>query len=211
MIYAYARCSTNETRQSTARQIEAFRRWEKENRILIDVLIEEYATGKNFDRQKYQDMKNKIQKDDVLIVKELDRFGRSMDLIKSEWSYFMDKGVKIIVLDMPIISSDLKGNKNLDMRFISNLVFEVLCYCSEKEREKLSQRTKEALAVKKKQGIKLGRPNTYDEDTIKKVLYEYQLGTKLSDIKEKYGVSPDRVRVWRNEYGVERRNKKRDY
>ena len=54
MIYAYARCSTNETKQSTERQIEAFRRWEKDNHTLIDVLIEEYATGKNFDREKYE-------------------------------------------------------------------------------------------------------------------------------------------------------------
>ena len=151
-----------------------------------------------------------VQKDDILIVKELDRFGRSMDLIKDEWNYFMSKGVKIIVIDMPLISSDVKGEKNLDMRFIANLVFEVLCYSAEKEREKLSQRTKEALAVKKQQGIKLGRPNIYDEDTIRKVLYEYQLGTKLSDIKAKYGVSADRVRIWRNQYGVEGRNKKRD-
>ena len=166
MIYAYARCSTNETKQSTERQIEAFRRWEKDNHTLIDVLIEEYATGKNFDREKYKKMKERIQKDDILIVKELDRFGRSMDLIKDEWNYFMSKGVKIIVIDMPLISSDVKGEKNLDMRFIANLVFEVLCYSAEKEREKLSQRTKEALAVKKQQGIKLVRPNIYDVDKI---------------------------------------------
>lgn len=172
-IYAYARCSTNETKQSTERQLESFKKWEKENNIKIDKVYEEYASGKNFDRKLYNELKEIVQKDDIIIVKELDRFGRSMDKIKDEWNFFMNLGVRIIVIDMPLISSDLKGDKTLDMRFIANLVFEVLCYSAEKEREKLSQRTKEALAVKKAQGIKLGRRFALDEEQKKEFIKMY--------------------------------------
>lgn len=172
-IYAYARCSTNETKQSTERQLDAFKKWEKENNIKIDKVYEEYASGKNFDRKLYNELKEIVQKDDIIIVKELDRFGRSMDKIKDEWNFFMNLGVRIIVIDMPLISSDLKGDKTLDMRFIANLVFEVLCYSAEKEREKLSQRTKEALAVKKAQGIKLGRRFALDEEQKKEFIKMY--------------------------------------
>ena len=203
-IIAYARCSTNELKQSTERQVEAFRKWEKENNIKIDEIIEEYASGKNFDREKYQKMKQELQKDDVLMIKELDRLGRSMELIKDEWNYFLSKGVRIIVIDMPLISSDLKGNKSLDMKFISNLVFEVLCYSAEKEREKLSQRTKEALAVKKAQGVKLGRPNTYSEELINNAMNDFKNGMKLKDVSKKYNVSIDRLNVWKRERNVYR-------
>lgn len=172
-IYAYARCSTNETKQSTERQLDAFKKWEKENNIKIDKVYEEYASGKNFDRKLYNELKEIVQKDDIIIVKELDRFGRSMDKIKDEWNFFMNLGVRIIVIDMPLISSDLKGDKTLDMRFIANLVFEVLCYSAEKEREKLSQRTKEALAVKKAQGIKLGRRFALTDDMKKEFIKMY--------------------------------------
>ena len=210
-IVAYARCSTNEIKQSTERQVEAFRKWELDNDIKIDEIIEEYATGKNFDRIKYQKMKEELQKDDVLIVKELDRFGRSMDLIKEEWNYFMSKGVRIIVLDMPLISSDLKGSKTLDMKFIANLVFEVLCYSAEKEREKLSQRTKEALAVKKANGVQLGRPKTFPQELIDSAMNDFMSGMKIKDIALKYNVSIDRINVWKRERGVtlkERKNNK---
>ena len=151
-------------------------------------------------------MKDLAQKDDVIIIKELDRFGRSMDLIKDEWNYFMSKGVRIIVIDMPLISSDLSGNKTLDMRFIANLVFEVLCYSAEKEREKLSQRTKEALAVKKANGVKLGRKNTYSQDFINLVLNDYENSNlTIKEIQNKYNVSYDRIMVWRRNAGLNRK------
>lgn len=189
-IYAYARVSTNETKQSTERQLDAFKKWEKENNRKIDKIYEEYASGKSFDRKLYQEMKDIIQKDDILIVKELDRFGRSMDKIKDEWNFFMNLGVRIIVIDMPLISSDLKGDKTLDMRFIANLVFEVLCYSAEKEREKLSQRTKEALAVKKAQGVKLGRKFSLTDDQVKefKLMYE-DSSISIKTIAKHFGIT----------------------
>lgn len=205
-IYSYCRVSTQQ--QSLERQEEAVKKYCQENDIKLDREFSDKISGKTFERIEYQQMKDLVQKDDVIIVKELDRFGRSMDLIKDEWNYFMSKGVRIIVIDMPLISSDLKGNKTLDMKFISNLVFEVLCYSAEKEREKLSQRTKEALAVKKANGVKLGRPNTYSQELIDNVLNDYSNGVRIEEIMQKYGVSKDRIFVWRRQYNVAKRSVK---
>lgn len=206
MVYSYCRVSTQN--QSLERQEEAVKKYCQENNITVDREFTDKISGKTFERKEYIEMKNLVQKDDVIIIKELDRFGRSMDLIKEEWYYFMSKEVKIIVIDMPLISSDLNGKKTLDMRFISNLVFEVLCYSAEKEREKISQRTKEALAVKKANGVKIGRPNTYTEEFIDKVLSEYLQGEKITTLSVKYNVSKDRIRIWRNERNLERRKKR---
>ena len=199
-IYSYCRVSTQQ--QSLERQEEAVKKYCQENDIQVDREFNDKISGKTFERKEYLEMKNLVEKDDVIIIKELDRFGRSMDLIKEEWNYFMSKGVRIIVIDMPLISSDLKGNKTLDMKFIANLVFEVLCYSAEKEREKLSQRTKEALAVKKSNGVRLGRPDTYSKELIDKVMKDKSNGMKIKDLTIKYNVSRDRIVVWSREYGL---------
>ena len=199
-VFSYIRVSTE--KQEFGRQQEAIKKYCQENNIKIDREFSDKISGKTFERKEYQEMKQLVEKDDVIIIKELDRFGRSMDDIKNEWNYFMSKGVRIIVVDMPLISSDLSGKKTLDMKFISNLVFEVLCYCSQKEREKLSQRTKEALAVKKSQGIKLGRPNTYSEELISNAMNDFLNGMKLKDVSKKYNVSIDRLNVWKRERNV---------
>lgn len=175
-IYAYCRVSTTE--QNLDRQVEAITKYCEENNIVLTKWYEDKVSGKNFERTNYLEMKEKVEKDDVIIIKELDRFGRSMTLIKEEWQYFMDKGVKIIVIDMPLISSDLSGKKTLDMQFISNLVFEVLCYSAEKEREKLSQRTKEGIKAARNKGKNIGRPTVYQltpeiEEKILSMYWEY--------------------------------------
>ena len=207
-VYSYIRVSTE--RQEFGRQEQAIKKYCEDNNIIIDREFSDKISGKTFDRKQYQEMRDLVQKDDVIIIKELDRLGRDMELIKEEWNYFMSKGVRMIVVDMPLISSDLNGNKTLDMKFISNLVFEVLCYCSQKEREKLSQRTKEALAVKKANGVKLGRPNTYSEEIINAAMEDFKNGMKLREISLKYNVSIDRISVWKRERGItlkERKNK----
>lgn len=204
-IYSYCRVSTQY--QSLERQEEAVKKYCEEKNIKVDREFSDKISGKTFERNEYLLMKNIVQKDDVIIIKELDRFGRSMDLIKDEWNYFMSKGVRIIVIDMPLISSDLEGKKTLDMRFIANLVFEVLCYSAEKEREKISQRTKEALAVKKANGVKLGRKRQYDDSFVDNVLLDYvnrkQNHETAYDIAKKYNISRDRIYVWLRERGME--------
>ena len=114
-----------------------------------------------------------------------------MSAIKEEWQYYMEKKVRLVVIDMPLISSDLEGKKTLDMQFISNLVFEVLCYSAEKEREKISQRTKEGLAARREAGVKLGRPVEYpfgDEKTCNYVKENYGKIPTL-EIKAKLGMN----------------------
>lgn len=168
-IYAYCRVSTEQ--QNLDRQEDAIKKYVEENNLEITNWYCDKISGKTFERDNYIAMKEVTEKDDVIIIKELDRFGRSMEAIKKEWQYFMEKGVRIIVIDMPLISSDITGKKTLDMQFISNLVFEVLCYSAEKEREKISQRTKEGLQARKESGIKLGRPEKMPFGDEKKCRY----------------------------------------
>ena len=158
---AYGRVSTD--KQVLERQLLAFKEYGIDDR---DVFIDKMS-GKNFDRPEYQLLKSRILREgDVLVIKELDRLGRDMDMIKTEWRELEEMGVSIEVIDMPIINTT--GKSDLEKKLISNIVFELLCYMAQKEREKMLQRQREALdsmpvneegkRVSLKTGKVMGRP-----------------------------------------------------
>ena len=160
--YAYMRVST--IKQDIARQKQAINDYEKEKGINIpkDNYYVDYYTGKTFDRENYQKMVNNMNKGDYLIVKEVDRLGRNWDLIKQEWTRLQDLGVKIIIIDLPILSDALPNETEmltgLTGRLIKEQMLTLMCYSAQLERDKISQRTKEALAEKKIHGTKSGKP-----------------------------------------------------
>ena len=170
MIYGYVRVSTKE--QNEQRQIEALINYGVEGKyIKVDK-----ASGKNFNRENYQLLKNEILRTgDTLVIKELDRLGRNMDDIKKEWQDLIKMGIDIEIIDTPILNT---GNKtDLEKNLISNIVFELLSYMAEKERIKIRQRQREGIdcmpvdpktgkKYSKKTGRLTGRPvkNQYPKD-----------------------------------------------
>ena len=160
--YAYMRVST--TKQDVARQEQAIKTFEKEKNLTIPAenYFTDYYTGKTFDRENYQKLISIMSKGDYLIVKEVDRLGRNWDLIKEEWTKLQDLGVKIIIIDLPILSDALPNETEmltgLTGRLIKEQMLTLMCYSAQLERDKISQRTKEALAEKKLHGTKSGKP-----------------------------------------------------
>lgn len=155
--YAYIRVSTKD--QNLDRQVEAVHEYCKTNNISIDErdIIQDQQSGKDFNREGYQTLKNNLlRKGDTLIIKELDRLGRDMAMIKEEWHDLQRKGINIIVIDTPILNT--VGKSDLEKTLISNIVFELLSYMAEKERLKIRQRQAEGIAAAKAKGKKLGRP-----------------------------------------------------
>ena len=160
--YAYMRVST--IKQDISRQKQAINDYEKEKGIKIpdNNYYVDYYTGKTFDRENYKKLTETITKGDYLIVKEVDRLGRNWDLIKKEWTRLQDLGVKIIIIDLPILSDALPNETEmltgLTGRLIKEQMLTLMCYSAQLERDKISQRTKEALAEKKLHGTKSGKP-----------------------------------------------------
>jgi DNA invertase Pin-like site-specific DNA recombinase len=67
----------------------------------------------------------------------------------------------------------------------------VLATFAQFERRLISQRTKDALAVRKAQGVKLGRPRTLTSEIVERIVAERQAGSTLSEIAE--GLNTDQV------------------
>lgn len=181
--YAYFRVSTN--KQKIDRQADSLKEWQIANNIEIpenNVFID-YYTGKTFNRENYQKLMKMIKPNDYLIVKEVDRLGRDWDGIKAEWKRLHDNNINIIIIDLPILSDTLPNQKSpldtLETKLIKEQLLELMCYSAQKEREKLSQRTKEGLKATRLKGTRLGKPkgqyNTKENfiRTLEKMIYEH--------------------------------------
>ncbi|WP_425394711.1 recombinase family protein [Clostridium paraputrificum] len=174
--FAYLRVSTKD--QNLDRQRESVLKYCEDNNIEIQErdIITDKQSGKDFNREGYQTLKNSLLRSgDTLIIKELDRLGRDMTMIKEEWQSLERKGISIVVIDTPILNT--VGKSDLEKTLISNIVFELLSYMAEKERFKIKQRQAEGIAAAKSKGKKFGRPTISYPDNWEEVY------TKLKDGK----------------------------
>ena len=149
--WGYIRCSSRD--QSEARQVEEIKPYvTTESHLLI-----EKQSGKNFDRPIYQSLKNIMREGDTLVTKSLDRLGRNYEQMKNEWKDICDRGVKIKILDTPLLDTDKYGDELMG-KFVSDIVFNVLSFVSENERKNIRQRQMEGIKIAKDNGVRFGRP-----------------------------------------------------
>lgn len=149
-IYAYVRVSTRE--QNEDRQLIAMNELQvPQKNIFIDK-----QSGKDFERPQYKKLLRKMKKDDLLYIKSIDRLGRNYNEIQEQWRILTkDKGVDIVVLDMPLL--DTRRGKDLMGTFLSDIVLQVLSFVAENERMNIRQRQAEGIAAAKAKGVRFGR------------------------------------------------------
>ena len=155
MIYGYARVSTRE--QNEERQLIALREYGvSDKNLFIDK-----QSGKDFEREKYKKLIRKIKKDDIIVVKSIDRLGRNYKEIIEQWRIITQvKKADIAVLDMPLL--DTAKNKDLMGTFVADLVLQVLSFVSETERANIRQRQAEGISAAMARGVKFGRKKVYE-------------------------------------------------
>jgi len=152
IVFGYARVSSKE--QNEHRQIEALKaEGVDERNIYIDK-----KSGKDFNREQYKAVIDRLREGDLIIVTSIDRLGRNYNDILEQWRY-ITKTIKgnIRVLDMPLLDTSA-DTQNLDSRFIADLVLQILSYVAEKERRFIKQRQAEGIALAKAEGRLTGRP-----------------------------------------------------
>ena len=117
----------------------------------------EKQSGKDFDRPQYIKLMHKIKKDDLIIVKSIDRLGRNYTVILEQWRILTREKGGIAVLDMPLL--DTRCGKDLMGTFLSDIVLQVLSFVTENERTNIKQRQAEGIAAAKARGVQFGRPS----------------------------------------------------
>jgi DNA invertase Pin-like site-specific DNA recombinase len=148
MIYGYIRVSTD--RQTTENQRFEILKFADEKKLRVDRWIEETISAtKHLSHRKLGRLLDAMQPDDVLIVTELSRLGRSLMEVMSILHTLMEKEVKVFTT---------KERYELGNNISSKVLAFAFSLSAEIERSMISSRTKEALARKKSEGMRLGWP-----------------------------------------------------
>lgn len=150
MNYGYARVSSKD--QNERRQLDAL----LDFGVQREKIYVEKQSGKDFNREKYKRLVQKMQKGDTLIIKSIDRLGRNYDEILEQWRILTkEKQIAIVVLDMPLL--DTGQAKDLTGTLIADIVLQLLSYVAQTERELIRRRQAEGIAAAKARGVKFGR------------------------------------------------------
>lgn len=167
--FGYARVST--ARQHEDRQVEALLGYGIDSRnIIVDK-----ESGKDFDRVGYRSLKeNLLRSGDTLVVKELDRLGRSKELVKRELEWFKANNIHVKILNIPTTLIDCEQDWVLEM--VSNILIEVLASVAEEERVKIHRRQEEGIAAAKAKGVVFGRPSVAKPDNFEEVMASLDSG-----------------------------------
>jgi DNA invertase Pin-like site-specific DNA recombinase len=148
MIYGYIRVSTD--KQTTENQRFEILKFANEKQLRIDRWIEETISAtKRLSDRKLGVLLQTMHEEDILIVTELSRLGRSLLEVMSILHTLMEKDVKVFTT---------KERYELGNNISSKVLAFAFSLSAEIERSMISSRTKEALARKKSEGKRLGRP-----------------------------------------------------
>lgn len=172
MIYVYIRVSSD--KQTVENQRFEIRRYCDSGGIKVDDWIEETISGtRNYHNRKLGDLLNVMTCGDVLICSELSRLGRNMLMIMEILNVCMTRGCQVwTVKERYRLGDDIQSKV---LAFAFGLAAEI-------ERNLISQRTREALARRKSEGMSLGRRlgSRPSQRTYKPFCYDTQIRTLLS-------------------------------
>lgn len=185
-IYAYVRTSTNKQDMDTQRLaiLEAARQKNLHVDEFIEIAMSSQRTPK---ARRVEELMEKIVSADTLITSELSRLGRSVEEVAAIVNELIRRKIRLIAIKQGIDITD--GH---DMN--SKVMVTMFSLMSELERDLISQRTKEAMAVKKSKGVRLGKPmgtiqhSKFDKDRelIERLL---SYGTPVRQIAKYMGLS----------------------
>ena len=131
MVYGYVRVSGRD--QNEARQMIAM------DAFGVDRIYMDKQSGRDFNRPQYQRLMRRLRRGDALVVKNIDRMGRSYEEIIAQWRMITrEKGADIVVLDMPLL--DTRQGRDLMGTLISDIVLQLLSYVAQTEREMIHER-----------------------------------------------------------------------
>lgn len=187
MNYGYIRVSSD--KQTVENQKYEINEFCKANGISIDGWISETISGScAYDKRRLGKLLRRAKHGDCIICSEISRLGRNLYMIMEILNICMTKGCKVwTIKDGFRLGDDIQSKV---LAFAFGLSAEI-------ERKLISQRTKDALARRKAEGKKLGRPvgarTAPDHHKLfhvrKQVFDMYTRGYSINKIARTYGVS----------------------
>ncbi|KHM52341.1 resolvase [Anaerovibrio lipolyticus] len=194
-VYGYVRVST--ASQHDDRQRLAM----TEFGIQEENIFADKQSGKDFSRPAYKILMTKLLTGDVLVIQNIDRLGRNYSEILKEWRIITEeKGVAIVVLEMPLLDTRNKYENDITGKLISNIVLQLFSYVSQREREMNIERTKQGIEAAKARGVQFGRKRIEKPAMFEQILLKWQQGEFSERMAAKLlGVSRPTFHKWVHE------------
>ena len=160
--------------------------------------VEETVSGRvSWRKRQIAGVLDEAQSGDHILISELSRLGRSMLECMEILSIALAKGVNIYAV---------KGNWKLDQSIQSKVIAMAFSMAAEIERDLISERTKEALRVKKAKGVKLGRPKGPGKSKLDTFQPEIQAllanGSTQKFIAQRYNTTEANLHNWMKKRGI---------
>jgi DNA invertase Pin-like site-specific DNA recombinase len=150
MIIGYIRVSTIE--QDLNNQKNAILNYCNNNKMIVDDFVEvQSSSRKSRKDRKIHELFDMVKEKDILVVTELSRLGRSVSEVLDIVNTLVEKKTRLVCIKEKI---DIEQNQSIQ----SKIMITMVSLFADLERDLISQRTKEALALKVTMGVKLGRP-----------------------------------------------------
>lgn len=191
-VALYARVSTSD--QDETLQLPRLRQTASDRGLVIVGEWTDEASGRDLNRPGWSSLLESVRagRVDEIMVTKLDRIVRNLQLLLQELEEIGRHGVTVVTLDMGTIDPSSPSGR---------LQLQMLGMVAEWERGIISARTKEALAVKKAQGVQLGRPAA--KIPIRTIALYRMQGMSWRDIAGKTGLNYGTVYAHRHEVDAE--------
>lgn len=208
--YSYMRISTDTERQNFARQEKALKKYAEEQSIEYLIEFAEEKSAKNFtDRKQFNKLDKLLQSGDTVVFKDLSRFTREAENGYIKYMEWLAKGINIVFLDNPTISSDyirqmMNTAESQDlvtktaMEGIIKLLLIVELDRAEQQRRYISKAIKDGIAASDKgSGRKKGSLDKMTDELRHDLeLYMHDRTITQKAVMEKHGISRNTLKKY---------------
>ncbi|EGP5143508.1 recombinase family protein [Enterococcus hirae] len=193
----YARVSSID--QNLDRQLELLSKCDK--------IFTDKASGKDTNREGFQEMMKFIREGDIVVVTELKRLGRNNKELTETMNLIQLKKATLEVLNLPALTGIMDDNLR---RLLNNLIIELYKYQAEEERKYIRETQKQGIALAKAKGkYKGGKPKYRENDPRLQLAFKLFLdGCTDKEVEQQTGINRRTFRRYRMKYGITRKKEK---
>lgn len=192
-VAGYIRVSTEQQKEegSHVRQREQLETWADRNDHSIEFFEDIAISGQSDDRPDYHSVMDNIEEFDAVAVRELSRFGRSLQTVLRDIEQLQTHNVEFVSVTENFDTSDAMGKAMMQMIGVFNEFWANLA----------RERAMAEVERRRDNDEPIGRPKKLDQDAIDDVLHWREVGLSYAKIaalvEDAYGVSVHRDTIRR--------------
>lgn len=194
----YARVSSVD--QNLDRQLELLSQCDK--------IFTDKVSGKDTNRDGFQEMMKFIRESDIIVVTELKRLGRNNKELTETMNLIQMKKATLEVLNLPSLTGITDDNLR---RLLNNLIIELYKYQAEEERRYIRETQQQGITLAKAKGkYRGGKPKYRENDPRLQLAFKLFLaGSTDKEVEEQAGINRRTFRRYRMKYGITDENRKK--